>query len=1185
MPRSNRPHAFPTLFVALVATLILTPAPAESAPAKPSQPPWQHPSISIEEPPTDSEAEDTDTSEDADSDSSWRVDSAPGPTREIPIRVEEGTWMSVDVSPDGETIAFDLLGDLYEMPIGGGRVKKITSGVSWDMQPRYSPDGTKLAFTSDRGGGDNIWVMKRMEMTAEPTVPRGQVSEANPAATQERSADVLGGSDDSESGGHHENDVPDPNSIPGMFTGWSAPSAVTEEAFRLVNSPAWTPDSQYIAARKHFTSRRSLGAGEIWLYHWTGGGGLQMVEKPNEQKDLGEPAFSPDGRYLYYSQDTTSGSTFQYNKDPNKEIYTVSRLDRIEGRTERYLTGPGGAVRPTPSPDGKLLAFIKRVRAKSVLYLHDVETGDEWPIYDGLERDMQETWAIHGVYPTIAWTPDSGSIVFWAEGTIQRISVRDQVVTEIPFSIDDTRTIYERVLSAQTAWEESLDVKMLRWVQVSPHGSKVAYQALGYVWVKDLPDGLPRRLTSQTDHFEYYPSWSPDGEQIVYVTWHDRELGSVRMMEVGGGPSGGIAKVITEEPGHYIEPQVSPDGNTVVFRKVQGGWLRSPTWSKDPGIYAATFAETWLVTREGYAPFFGPTGSPGSDTEDGFARLFFTQRGEKDKRLLKSIDLDGSDERTHLSSEAATEFHLSPDGEWLAFRERFNVFLAPWVATGKTVDIGPKTSSIPVVKVNADSGAYLHWSGDSQKLHWALGPELFTRDLTDSFKFLASDPDTMPESPEMGSGTYIGFSRKADVPEGTIAFTGARVVTMNSANSEEVIEDGTVVVEGNRIKAVGAASSVAIPADAHVVDATGKTVIPGIVDIHYHGGAGAEQIIPQQNWYHYAGLAFGVTTTHDPSNDTAEVFAAAEMGRAGAIVAPRVFSTGTILYGASGSFKAEIDSLDDARFHLKRLKAVGSFSVKSYNQPRRDQRQQVLTAARELGLLVYPEGGSTFMHNLTQVLDGHTTIEHSIPVANVYDDVKQLWGEAKVGYTPTLVVGYGGLWGEEYWYAKTNVWENERLLSFVPRETVDRRSRRRGIVPADEWGHFNNARVCKALADAGVDILIGAHGQREGLGSHWEIWMLVQGGMTPHQAIRAATIEGARYIGMDSDLGSLEPGKLADLVVIDGNPLEDIRQSENVTHTMVNGRLYDAATMNEIGNREKARDKLWFELEAYEAGR
>src|SRR4029077_18198409 len=157
----------------------------------------------------------------------------------------------------------------------------------------------------------------------------------------------------------------------------------------------------------------------------------------------------------------------------------------------------------------------------------------------------------------------------------------------------------------------------------------------------------------------------------------------------------------------------------------------------------------------------------------------------------------------------------------------------------------------------------------------------------------------------------------------------------------------------------------------------------------------------------------------------------AEIQRAGEILGPHIFSTGTILYGAKAPFKADIANLDDALFHLRRMKAIGAISVKSYNQPRRDQRQQVIAAARELGMLVVPEGGSLFEHNMTMVVDGHTGVEHSIPVARAYKDVRQLWSGTRVGYTPTLIVGYGGIWGENYWYAKTPVWADSRLLSFV----------------------------------------------------------------------------------------------------------------------------------------------------------
>jgi hypothetical protein len=259
------------------------------------------------------------------------------------------------------------------------------------------------------------------------------------------------------------------------------------------------------------------------------------------------------------------------------------------------------------------------------------------------------------------------------------------------------------------------------------------------------------------------------------------------------------------------------------------------------------------------------------------------------------------------------------------------------------------------------------------------------------------------------------------------------------------------------------------------------------------------------------------------------------------------------------------------------MKAVGAISVKSYNQPRRDQRQQVIQAARELGMMVVPEGGSLLQHNLTMVADGHTGIEHSIPAGAVYDDVLQFWGATPVGYTPTLVVGYGGLWGENYWYATTDVWEDERLLAFVPREEVDARSRRRMTAPEEEWGHFANARTAAALHEAGVPVQVGAHGQREGLAAHWEIWMLEQGGMTPHEALRAATLDGAAYLGMDGDLGSIEVGKLADVMVLDGNPLVDVRESREVEQVMLNGRLYDAGTLHQVAPEEVERGVFWWE--------
>ena len=357
---------------------------------------------------------------------------------------------------------------------------------------------------------------------------------------------------------------------------------------------------------------------------------------------------------------------------------------------------------------------------------------------------------------------------------------------------------------------------------------------------------------------------------------------------------------------------------------------------------------------------------------------------------------------------------------------------------------------------------------------------------------------------------------------------------------DKVINNGVVIVKDNHIIAVGHENT-KIPSDAKIINIKGKSLMPGLFDAHAHGSQGETEIIPQQNWQLFSNLSLGVTSIHDPSNDTTEIFAASEQQKAGKITRPRIFSTGTILYGANlPGYTSHIDSLDDAKFHLLRLKKAGAFSVKSYNQPRRDQRQQVIAAARELEMMVVPEGGSLLQHNLTMIADGHTGIEHSLPIAAIYNDIKQFWSQTKVGYTPTLVVAYGGISGENYWYDKTDVWSHPRLSKYVPSDLLQARSMRRPKAPDAHYNHFYVARIANEMNDLGVKPNIGAHGQREGLAAHWEIWMFAQGGMSNLDVLKTATINPATHFGMDHQLGSITQGKLADIIVIDGNPLEDI---------------------------------------------
>jgi imidazolonepropionase-like amidohydrolase/Tol biopolymer transport system component len=1016
-----------------------------------------------------------------------------GPTEKVEFTTDEGTWLNLDVSPDGTRIVFDMLGDLYLVPIEGGEAQRLTTTLAQEVQPRFSPDGNSLAYISDANGGNNIFVMDL-------------------ASKEER--------------------------------------PITTEKFRSLTNPRWHPNGSGIVARKHFTGSRSLGSGEMWFYHLDGGSGVQLTTKRNEQQDENDPVYSPDGRYLFYTQDATPGPYFQYNKNPHEGIYVTRRLDLDTGENIALLGGPGGAVRPEPSPDGRYLAYVKRIQTDSALMLYDRRTGQNQVLYRELDHDQQEVWALFGLYPNFAWTPDSESIVFWAAGKLHRINVESKAVVGIPFTASVSQVLAKTTKATPKLGVDEVSSMMLRDFATSPDGRYVVFHSLGHLYYADVQSPKPKRLT-KLDGFEYAPQFSADGKYLVFAHWQDESYGSIyRGSWRGAKGVSGLAK-ITSEPGHYQHPDVNNQG-VVVYQKQTGNSFRGLLYGLEPGIYVSgNNGKARRILREGRKPIFL--------NDD----LIAYEHGGGDKRFISTVQQDGTQQRTRYSLGSISEWAIDPAGEHIAYRKDFKVFVAPIVLSAKEQLLGG--AELSSIQASSGAGRYLHWS--SQALHWSLGSTYSSVAMTSS--------EAKPTEQTLELTFPVSRSNKL------IAYQNARIIPVVGVP----IELGTLLVQGNKIVAIGDSDSVEVPVDAIVIDVSGKTIVPGFIDTHaHHSGHFYSSPLPETNASYLANLAFGVTTTHDPSSNTETVFSLAELQRAGTLIGPRIFSTGSVLYGAKSNSFVDIQSLDDARMHLKRLQAQGAFSVKSYNQPRREQRQWIMQAAAELGMSVYPEGGATFYNQLTHILDGSTGLEHNLPVAPLYEDVLRLWqGAPHVGYTQTLVVNYAGLNSEYYWYQDSNVWEHELLGRYTPLAELTARSRRVAQAAEDDYFFKTVAASGKALQDRGVLVTVGAHGQLQGLGYHWEMWSLAEGGMTPEKVLQAATIDGARYLNMDREIGSLEVGKLADFVVLNKNPLDDIRNTDSVAMVSIDGRLYDSSSMNQVAPQAKERGALWFEREGANA--
>jgi Tol biopolymer transport system component/imidazolonepropionase-like amidohydrolase len=1049
------------------------------------------------------------------------------PTETIEFTTDEGTWMSLDVSPDGQTIVFDLLGDIYTLPISGGQARRIIGGMSFESQPQFSPDGKKIVFLSDRSGAENVWLANADGSDAKP---------------------------------------------------------VTKGRNQMFCSPTWTPDGNYIVVSR---ATEAIGTFSLWMYHIEGGTGVLIgpPEPPLPEPGSQEPArprqnklgavVSPDGRFIYYSVRT---GAFTYNA--MFPLWQIVRFDRETGETTTITNAQGSAMRPVLSPDGRSLVYATRYETGTGLRLRDVETGEErWLVYP-VTRDDQESRATRDTMPGYDFLPDGKSLVVPIGGKIHRVDVETGRTTLIPFTATVQAEIGPRVYFQYRVDDRpTVRARLIRWPKVSPDGQRLAFTAFNKIWVMDLPGGTPRRLT-QSSVGEFMPAWSPDGRYISFVTWSSNGGHIVRAAVDGSSPP----EQLTRRAAYYSSPVYSPDGSKIVFisgtthqqlysdlqeflSRPLGDLFPDDAMRSHPseisGIPQGVGLELrWIPADGGDATLIGPTQggrSPHFSREPD--RVYLTT-----SRGLVSVRLDGLDRRTHFRVRGsapgpfppdAEEIKLSPDGHraFVSLQNKHYLITIPKAGRETiTINITPNgTAAVPVKKMSSEGGDYLDWSADGETVTWSWGAKFYRQKIT------AAAPEV--------TDVVVEVARAR--PKGTVVLSGARIITMKG---DEIIERGDIVITDNRIAALGAKGKVAIPAGARIIDVTGKTIIPGFVDVHAHMWP-PRTVHQTQVWQYLANLAYGVTTTRDPQSSTTDVFAYADLVEAGEILGPRIFTTGPGVFSQSG-----LDDKEATRAFIKRYKeAYHTTTVKQYVAGDRIVRQWVAEACQEFGITPTTEGALDMKLDLTQMADGFSGHEHALPLHPLYKDVVEFVARTKTFYTPTILVAYGAPWTENFYFESDDVHGNQKLRRFIPHELLDTMvKRRRQWFMAEEYGHTGIARAAAAIVAAGGRVCLGSHGQLQGLGAHWELWSLASGGMSPHTVLKVATLFGAEAIGLQQDVGSLEVGKLADLIVLDKDPLKDIRNTTSIRYVMKNGELFDGETLDQIWPVQRRLEKQYW---------
>jgi Tol biopolymer transport system component len=1050
------------------------------------------------------------------------------------FQVSEGTFTSLDVSPDGKTIVFDLLGGLYLLPIEGGTARPLTDGLAYDQMPSYSPDGSRILFLSDREGASNLWTI----------APDG--TRASRLTSQ----------------------MPD--------------HRPTEQYF----FPRWAPDGLSVVFGRLTAFDWPIQITRLWLSN----GQQEDLKLTGGEFGPISPTFSPEGRYVYYSTGLDCAIEVGYQDvGPCSQLHawdTYNRFDSIQSYPQ------GGGVSPLVSPNGRWLVYATRFDADTGLVLRDRTSGNERRLAFPVDHDIQDSVSVNGALPASAFTPDSLKYVTSIDGKIVTISLDDGRITNVPFVARVRRELRPLLVFQKRLPTESIPIRYIRSPRISPDYKQLLFVAGDKIWIMDAKSGRLHRATRDS-RIERFASWTPDGRDIVYSAWSAQEGGNVYRVSAGTSPSTG--HLISSTPGDYVDVEMSPDKEWIAATRGVGPEEQGQAPLFDIVSIPTRGGPTTYLTTANHAIGLGHSPQAFGETTllhfaSGSDRVYFMEPRAglvsvdhgMHRRCLEMTLAENFDGLTNTKWRwQGYEIIPGPDPSRYILRFQRHVYLledkslrtAPGSCETRTIDIGAPNSPFVARRLSQFGGLFPSWTTDARGITYALGATVFLHDVTSSALNMreGSTHDLLD-----GSNVHtisVVMNRNVDHPKGTILLRDARVLTMNG---DEILDHHDVLIEDDRIAAIGPTGTLLVPPSAKLFDLAGATVMPGMIDTHCHVNESRATPRPDERgpWQLMNLLAYGVTTCEDPFTAEGE-FEAADRIASGEFVGSRLLSTGPgITWDEVLRSEAEADDilLRDTRFSHAELS-------KYYLTGNRAQQQWLFSAADRHQQTVLSEG-EFFGYDITNVLDGVGGMAHSIGLPYLHDDVHQLLRSAgTVLHVEPAYVGWnvaGALPFAHYLATiDVNLLTDAKAARFFPHAHLLEMTRRallqpRQLVLSDFMGE-----QLKEVIDHGGKVAFGEHGEWQGIGYTWNIWAMAPS-LGNHLALRVVTQMAADAIGYSADLGTIRVGKAADMIVFGADPLRDIRNVRNIRYVVKNGRVFNGDTLDQVAPDRAALPAQWW---------